>query len=371
MAQVTQEQVIEALRGVDDPELGRSLVDLGMIRDVEVDPDGKVSFTVVLTTPACPMKNRIVQDCREAVWAIKGVLDVKVNLDAEVRGVAPLADDPLDCVKQLILVMSGKGGVGKSTMAVSLGLALAQTGARVGLLDADVHGPSLTTLLGSREPAMATQSGRILPPEAKGVKFLSMGQFLDRESQAVIWRGPMLSNLLRQFLTEVEWGELDYLIADLPPGTGDSALTMAQTVKLTGAVIVTTPQDVALLDVKKAVDMCREVGIPVLGVIENMSYFVCPDCGARHELFGKGGGEAVAQAAGAPLLGQIALDPALREEGDRGDPSVVSAPESERAQSLMRAAQELAAHISRNELGRTAGGPLPPREGPPGHHHKG
>jgi ATP-binding protein involved in chromosome partitioning len=374
MAEVTEEQVIEALRGVDDPELERSLVELGMIRDVRVEQGGKVSLTVVLTTPACPLKNRITEDCREAVLAIEGVTHVEVKLDADVKGAAAEAADPIPTVKQLILVMSGKGGVGKSTIAVSIGLALAHTGAKVGLLDADVHGPSLTTLLGSHQPAMSTAEGRILPPEVHGVKFLSMGQFLERENQAIIWRGPMLSTLLRQFLTEVDWGDLDYLIADLPPGTGDAALTMAQTVKVTGAVIVTTPQDVALLDVRKSVDMCREVGIPVLGVVENMSYFLCPDCGARHELFGRGGGASVAKAAGAPLLGQVALDPSIREEGDSGKPTVVSSPESERGKSLTAVAQQLAAHIARNGLGRTSGGPLPPREGPPhhhGHHHEG
>lgn len=371
MSRINNERVIEALRGVLDPELGRSLVELNMIRDVLVEPGGIVSFTVVLTTPACPMKNRISEDCRKAVSAIEGVTSVQVNLDAEVRGAASEPEDPMPTVKQLILVMSGKGGVGKSTISASIGLALARAGAAVGLLDADLQGPSLPTLLGSKEPAMASPEGKIMPAEVHGLKFLSMGQFLERDSQAVIWRGPMLSQLLRQFLTEVQWGELDYLIADLPPGTGDAALTLTQTVKVTGAVIITTPQDVALLDVVKAVDMCRAVEIPILGVVENMSYFVCSDCGARHELFGSGGGETISKTAEAPLLGKVALDASIREESDSGTPSVVAAPDTDRAKSLVAVAEALAAHIASNSLTRTAGGPLPPQEGAPGcgHHH--
>lgn len=363
MNQPTAESVLEALRGVEDPELHRSLVALDMIKDITVD-GGKVTFTVVLTTPACPMKSRIERDCREAVEKLEGVTDVTVILDAKVQSAPVPADDTMPGVKQFVLVMSGKGGVGKSTVATSIALALAQEGARVGLLDADVQGPSLPTLLGSRDPAMSSNDGKIIPAQAHGVKFLSMGQFLENESQAVIWRGPMLSTLLRQFLSDVAWGDLDYLIADLPPGTGDSALTLTQTVKITGAIIVTTPQDVALLDVKKAVDMCREVKIPVIGVVENMSYFECPDCGATHELFGSGGGHKIADDARAPLLAKIALDPLLREESDSGSPSVIASPDSARAKSFVTAARQLAATISKRKLGRTAGGPLPPQEGP-------
>jgi len=219
---------------------------------------------------------------------------------------------------------------------------------------------------------MASTEGKILPAEVHGVKFLSMGQFLERDSQAIIWRGPMLSQLLRQFLTEVQWGELDYLIADLPPGTGDAALTLTQTVKVTGALIITTPQDVALLDVVKAVDMCKAVDIPILGVVENMSYFACPDCGARHELFGRGGGETVAEASGAPLLGKVALDGSIRKESDSGTPTVVASPDSEGAKSLVAVAEALAAYIASTGLTRTAGGPPPPAEGGApacGHHH--
>lgn len=363
MNQPTAESVLEVLRGVDDPELNRSLVELDMIKDVKVD-GGKVTFTVVLTTPACPMKSRIERDCRQAVEKLEGVTDVIVNLDAKVQGAPVAVEDTMPGVKQFILVMSGKGGVGKSTVATSIALALSQEGAKVGILDADVQGPSLPTLLGSKDPAMSSNDGKIIPATSHGVKFLSMGQFLESESQAVIWRGPMLSTLLRQFLSDVDWGELDYLIADLPPGTGDAALTLTQTVKLTGAVIVTTPQDVALLDVKKAVDMCREVKIPVIGIVENMSFFQCPDCGSKHELFGSGGGQTIADAAKAPLLGKIALDPRVREEGDAGTPSVVAAPDSPRAKSFTKTARQLAATISKQKLGRTAGGPIPPQNGP-------
>ncbi len=371
MARLTPSAVIDALRKVDDPELGQSLVELDMINNVEVTPEGAVSFTVVLTTPACPLKNKIKEDCREAVSKLDGVESIEIKLDAVVQGAKSDAKDPLAEVKQLILVMSGKGGVGKSTIATSIALALARDGARVGILDADVQGPSLPTILGSREPAMSSSAGRIVPAEAHGVKFLSMGQFLEKDSQAVIWRGPMLSTLLRQFLSDVDWGALDYLIADLPPGTGDAALTLTQTVKITGALIVTTPQDIALLDVKKAVDMCREVDIPVLGVVENMSAFICPECGTKHELFGRGGGEIIAKTADAPLLGQIALDPRIREAGDKGTPSVVNSPDGEHAKSLIEMARSLAAHIAKNRLGRTAGGEPPPSTGAPacGHHH--
>lgn len=365
MSKLTTETVLEALKQVNDPELGRSLVELEMIRDVGVDDDGKVSFTVVLTTPACPLKSKIENDCREAVSSLDGVASVEINLDAEVRGARPEPTDPISGVKQLVLVMSGKGGVGKSTLSANIALALALEGAKVGLLDADVQGPSLPTLLGSVEPAYASPQGKIIPATAHGVKFLSMGQFLENESQAVIWRGPMLSTLLRQFLVEVDWGEIDYLIADLPPGTGDAALTLSQTVKVTGTLIVTTPQDIALLDVKKAVDMCREVGLPVLGVVENMSFFVCPDCGSRHELFGSGGGDTIAAAADAPLLGQVELDPMIRTEGDGGSPSVLAPESTPRSESFKTIARSLAAHISKEKLSRTAGGPLPPREGPP------
>lgn len=361
MSTVTAEAVLDALRGVDDPELGRSLVDLDMVRDVVATPEGAVSFTVVLTTPACPLRKKIEDDCRAAVDAIEGVSSVDINFDAEVQGAPVEQGDPMPGVKQLMLVMSGKGGVGKSTISANLALALAHDGAKVGLLDADIHGPSLPTLLGSSAPAMASTEGKIIPAQAHGVRFISMGQFLESESQAVIWRGPMLSTLLRQFLTEVDWGELEYLVVDLPPGTGDSALTLSQTVKVTGAVLVTTPQDVALLDVKKAVDMCREIGLPVLGVVENMSFFVCPDCEARHELFGRGGGDKIAEAAKAPLLGRIALDPQIREEGDSGAPPIVSAPDSPRSKSLLEVARALAAHLSSKGFGREAGGPLPPQ----------
>jgi ATP-binding protein involved in chromosome partitioning len=366
MADVTAAQVYDALKQVNDPELGRSLVELDMIREVNVGPGGKVSFTVVLTTPACPLKHKIEGDCRAAVEAVEGVTAVDIRLDAAVRGTAAAPQDPMPQVKQVILVMSGKGGVGKSTVSTNLAVGLARTGAKVGLLDADIHGPSLPALLGTTERAMASVEGRIVPPTAHGVKVLSMGQFLEQDGQAIIWRGPIVSTLLRQFLTETDWGDLDYLVADLPPGTGDAALTMSQTVKVTGAVLVTTPQDIALLDVKKAVDMCREVEVPILGVVENMAYFQCPNCETQHPVFGQGGGAKVAEVAKAPVLGRIALDAMICEDGDRGTPAVVSAADSPRGQSLMAMAQAVAAHIASHELGRTAGGP-PPEQAKPAH----
>ena len=333
-----------ALATVNDPEIGRPLVELGMIRDLAVNGD-EVSLVVDLTTPACPLKGQIEEEVRAAIL---GAGAKKVSTD---WGHKPMtrdieADDPCPGVKNIVLVISGKGGVGKSTVATNITLALKRAGCRVGLLDADMYGPSIPTMLGVMGRPAADDKGRIRPLERFGVKLMSLGFLLESDKTAVIWRGPMLQGALLQFLKDVEWGELDYLILDLPPGTGDIALTLSQRVKSTGAVVVTTPQEVALADVYKSVAMLQKVGIPILGVVENESYFVCDGCDKRHEIFGAGGGEKVAAFAEAPLLGQVPLDPSIREWSDAGTPVVQAAPQSVVAGAFREVAERMADRCS-------------------------
>ncbi len=341
---VNEAAALAALSTVNDPEIKRPLADLGMLRDVVVDGDN-VSLTVDLTTPACPLKSTIEEDI---VTALKGVgaAEVKVSW-----GVKPLVreiakDDPCPGVKNIVLVMSGKGGVGKSTVAANLTMALKRSGCRVGLLDADMYGPSVPTMFGVMGRPAANEQGRIRPLERFGVKLMSIGFMLENERAAVIWRGPMLQGALLQFLKDVDWGELDYLVLDLPPGTGDVALTLAQRVRTTGAVVVTTPQQVALADVYKSVAMLKKVGISILGVVENESYFVCDGCDKRHEVFGAGGGQKVADFSESPLLGKIPLDPAVREWSDAGTPVVQAAPASNIAGAFREVAEQVAARCS-------------------------
>lgn len=328
---LTREQVIDALRPVQDPEIGRSLVDLGMIKDVAIE-GGRVHVHVELTTPACPLRGRIETDVRQALTALPGVSEVAVQFSSRVRAAGSGMPDrqPLPGVKNTIAVASGKGGVGKSTVAVNLAIALAQDGASVGLLDADVYGPSIPIMMGvSHRPTM--QDGKIVPLEAFGVKVMSVGFILDPE-KALIWRGPLVSQLISQFLSDVDWGELDYLVIDLPPGTGDAQLTLVQRIPLSGAVIVTTPQDVALADAVKGLAMFREVKTTILGIIENMSYFICPKCGERSDIFGHGGAEVEAQKLGIPFLGAVPLHMEIRSRSDSGQPVVATNPDSPHAQ---------------------------------------
>ncbi|MBO9351244.1 MAG: iron-sulfur cluster carrier protein ApbC [Thermomicrobium sp.] len=345
MSELTRERVLEALRPVQDPELHRSLVDLGMIKEVTIE-GASVRVQVELTTPACPLRERIREDVERAVRALPGVQTVEVGFSSRVRPAGTGLPDrqPIPGVKNTIAVASGKGGVGKSTVAVNLAVALAQEGATVGLLDADVYGPSIPLMLGAEEqPGLV--DNKIIPGRAYGIAVMSVGYILDPE-KALIWRGPLVSQLIRQFLSDVQWGDLDYLVIDLPPGTGDVQLTLVQTIPLSGAIIVTTPQDVALADAIKGLQMFREVKTPVLGIVENMSYFVCPHCGHVAEIFGSGGGERVANKYGVPLLGQIPIDPAVREGGDRGVPVVVGQPGSSTAQAFREAARQAAARLS-------------------------
>ncbi len=341
---ITAEAALAALARVEDPELMLSLVEAQMIEDVEVSGDD-VKVTVRLTTPACPEKARIEADVATALRAA-GASKVEVEWSSKITYRNIQEDDPCPGVANVVLVMSGKGGVGKSTIAANLTMALARSGAKVGLLDADMYGPSVPTMFGVMGRPVSADGQKFLPLERFGVKLMSLGFLLEDAKSAVVWRGPMIQGALMQFLKDVEWGTLDYLIVDLPPGTGDIILTLSQKLRTTGALVVTTPQEVALQDVYKSVSMAQKVGIPLLGVVENESYFICDGCSKRHELFGSGGGARIAEFSGAPLLGQIPIDPSVRAWGDVGTPVVQAAPDSAVAKALMQMAARLAGRVS-------------------------
>lgn len=333
-----------ALSTVKEPELGRDLVSLNMIKDLTLS-GSQVSFTVELTTPACPLKDRIEREAREAVMRLPGVEQVDMKLTSNVRAHNPAsAQGGIPGVRNIIAVASGKGGVGKSTVAANLAVALAQSGAKVGLLDADIYGPSIPILMGITDKPRESD-GRFMPPVQHGVKVMSIGFFLDLNT-AVVWRGPMVGKALQELLRGADWGELDYLVVDLPPGTGDAQLTLCQSVPVTGALIVTTPQDVALSDVLKAIAMFEKVKVPVLGLVENMSYFICPHCEHRTEIFKYGGGRAAAQRLNIPFLGEIGIDPAIPVGGDAGEPLVVKSPDSPQAKQFHEVAGQVAARVS-------------------------
>ena len=341
---ITEQDVLAALRPIVDPDFGRSIVDLGFVKDVRIE-GARVAFTIELTTPACPVKAEFERSARERVAALPGVAEVAVTMTANTRGHrAAAAPEPqgeiLPGVANVIAVASGKGGVGKSTVAVNLALALREMGARVGLMDADVYGPSLPLLTGVTGRPQ-TRDKKILPHQGYGLKLMSMGFFLD-EGSPVIWRGPMVHGLVRQFLTDVEWGELDYLVVDMPPGTGDAALTLTQQAPLAGAVIVTTANQLSLVDARKGLAMFEKVSVPVLGIVENMSYFVPPDLPDRkYWIFGKGGGERVARELGVDFLGEIPIDARVVEGGDIGRPILAYAPDSPPAVALREIADKL------------------------------
>ncbi len=343
---VNAEAVLTALREVMDPELGRDLVSLNMIRNVTAS-EGNVSLDLVLTTPACPKKSEIAAAVEGAIRALPGVSSVDVRVSADVKAARDPMEGrrPIPGVRNILAVASGKGGVGKSTMSVNVAVALQRTGARVGLLDADIYGPSIPTLLSLKGHQLMGEEGMILPAEKEGMKVLSIGFMLEDDSP-VIWRGPMLMKALEQFLHGTKWGELDYLIIDLPPGTGDVQLSLVQTTPVAGAIVVTTPQDLALIDVKKAVRMFEKVGVPILGVIENMSYFVCPHCSGRSEIFGHGGAEQACREMGLKFLGEVPLQMELRESSDEGRPLVSRNPDAPAAQAIAKAASEAAAALA-------------------------
>lgn len=351
MANITEEAVLKALSHVDDPDLKKDLVTLNMIKDVKIEGN-KISFTVELTTPACPMKDMIHKACVNAIRVfVSKDAEVDVTMGARVNTNRQDTGEVLKGVKNIIAVASGKGGVGKSTVASNLALALAQEGAKVGILDADIYGPSLPIMFGiqGERPMMVDVDGKgkIQPIEAYGLKVMSIGLLID-EKEAVVWRGPMATSALRQFITDVHWGDLDYLILDLPPGTGDIHLTMVQTIPVTGAVVVTTPQTVSVADAKKGLTMFNQgqIKIPILGVIENMAYFTpeeLPD--NKYYIFGKGGGKLLADQFEIPFLGEIPLIQSIREGGDRGLPVVLG--ESGQVSEIMRElAQKLAQNVS-------------------------
>jgi ATP-binding protein involved in chromosome partitioning len=350
MSILSREQILSALGTVNDPDLHRDLVSLGMIENIVVE-GGRVSFTLVLTTSACPLKAQIEDDCRRAVSALAGVNEVHIDTTSRVRKPKdPTADrKALPGVAHVIAVGSGKGGVGKSTVAVNLAIALAQTGARVGLLDGDIYGPNLPRMMGvNRQPYQ--KDGKIVPVEAHGVRFMSMGLLVEA-GEAVVWRGPMLHGAIKSFLHDVDWDGCDYLIVDLPPGTGDVQLSLIQQTFVTGAVVVTTPSTVAVEDAVKAISMFEKLQVPVLGVIENMSWFSCPSCHERHDIFGNGTGQERALAMGLPFLGAIPLHPEVRSGGDTGAPVTASRPDSAYAQELRRVAGALAQRVSIHTLG--------------------
>jgi ATP-binding protein involved in chromosome partitioning len=342
---VTEAAITDALRGVIDPELHKDIVTLGMVKSIQVS-DGKVSLLVTLTTPACPLRETIEKDVRAALAKVPGVNSVETKFDAAVPEARRLQDKaPIPGVKNLIAVASGKGGVGKTTVAVNLAIALKNMGALVGLLDADVYGPNVPVMLGTTEQPKMLDEKTIIPIQAYGVKTISMG-LLNPGDRPLVWRGPMLHSVMQQFLRSVRWGTLDYLIVDLPPGTGDVQLSLIQTASVSGAVLVTTPSVVALADVRKAVEMFRQVHVDVLGIVENMSYFSCPHCQGRIDVFGHGEGERLAKMFEVPFLGEIEIDPQIRIGGDTGRPVASQGEDAPGAKSLYAMARKVAGRIS-------------------------
>jgi ATP-binding protein involved in chromosome partitioning len=359
MSGLSEAQVVEALRAVKDPDLHRDIVTLGFVKNLKIDR-GNVSFTVELTTPACPVKDQMRDEARAVVAALPGVTNVDVTMSASVRSVgSPDAGRaPVPGVKNVIAVGAGKGGVGKTTVAVNLALALAKCGSRVGMIDGDIYGPNVPIMLGL-QAQLTTDGQKIVPAEKHGIQVISMG-FLTTDDAAVIWRGPMLHGAIQQFFRDVRWDNLDYLIVDMPPGTGDVAMSLSQTVPVAGAIVVTTPQQVSLSDSRRAVRMYQKLNIPTLGIVENMSYYACPSCGHEADIFGHGGGEQLAQQLEVPFLGRIPIYQPIREGGDSGVPLIIGEPESPAAKAFLAVAERTAAQISIASFNRMTTIPLTP-----------
>ncbi len=342
---VEQASVLDALKVVRDPDLQRDIVTLGFIKDLKID-GGRVAFTIELTTPACPVKDQMRDQARAAVQQLAGVTSVDVQMSARVREAVGSdgTRQMVPGVKNVIAVGAGKGGVGKTTVAVNLALALARSGGRVGIIDADIYGPNVPIMLGLKTQ-LTTDGQKIVPAEKYGLQVISMG-FLTGDDAPIIWRGPMLHGALQQFFREVAWSNLDYLVVDLPPGTGDVVLSLSQTVPVAGAVVVTTPQQVSLADTRRAVAMYKKLNIPTLGIIENMSYFACPECHHEADIFGHGGGEQMATDLGIPFIGRLPIYQPIREGSDSGVPLMISEPESPAGRAFMAAAERAAAQVS-------------------------
>ena len=338
-------QILQALTAVKDPDLHRDIVKLGFVKDVGID-GSRVSFTIELTTPACPVKEQMKEQARAAVMQLAGVSEVDITMTAQVRAaVSPDASKaPIPGVKNVIAVGAGKGGVGKTTVAVNLALALARMGSRVGIMDADIYGPNVPIMLGL-QGQLGTDGEKIVPPTKYDLQVVSMG-FFTADDAPVIWRGPMLHGVIRQFFMDVRWDNLDYLVVDLPPGTGDVALSLSQTAHVAGAIVVTSPQQVAVADSRRAVAMYQKLNIPVLGLIENMSYFSCPSCHHESDIFGRGGGERLAEELNIAFLGGIPISEPLRRGGDTGVPIMLADPESPAAAAFVAAAERTAAQVS-------------------------
>ena len=349
--------VLDALKAVKDPDLHRDIVALGFVKNLRVD-GGRVAFTIELTTPACPVKDQMRDQARAAVMQLPGVAAVDVEMTASVRAAA--APDSTRAavpgVRNVVAVGAGKGGVGKTTVAVNLAIALAKCGGRVGIVDGDIYGPNVPIMLGMKMQ-LTTDGQKIVPAEKYGLQVISMA-FLTADDAPIIWRGPMLHGALQQFFREVRWNDLDYLVIDLPPGTGDIALSLSQTVPVAGAIVVTTPQQVSLADTRRAVAMYKKLNIPPLGVVENMSYFVCPGCGHESDIFGRGGGEKMAAEVDVPFLGRVPIYQPIREGGDSGVPLMIAEPDSPAARALMAVAERTAAQLSIASYNRPATIPL-------------
>ena len=338
--------VLESLSTVIDPDLKKDIVSMGMIKDLELN-DGNLKFTLELTTPACPFNAEIEDDVRRVVGELEGISNFDLNVTAQVmEGRSLDADTGLSTVKNIVGVASGKGGVGKSTVSLNLALALSQTGARVGLLDADIYGPSIPLMLGIKDAFMQVQENKLQPAESSGIQVVSFGFFAEQEHQAAIYRGPIISGILKQFLVDTNWSDLDYLIVDLPPGTGDIPLTLAQTIPITGILVVTTPQEVASNVAVKALGMFNKLNVPVIGVVENMSSFVCGNCNTSHRIFGEGGARRISEGFNIPFIGEIPLSSSIMSGSDMGRPIMLTDPDSASADSFRAAAMNIAAQCS-------------------------
>src|SRR5438552_1134537 len=343
--QVEQTSVLEALKVVRDPDLQRDIVSRGFIKELKID-GGRVAFTIELTTPACPVKDQMRDQARAAVMQVPGVSAVDVGLSARVREAVGSdgTRQSVPGVKNVIAVGAGKGGVGKTTVAVNLAIALAKCGSKVGIIDADIYGPNVPIML-AMKAQLTTDGKKIVPAEKYGLQVISMG-FLTGDDAPIIWRGPMLHGALQQFFREVKWTDLDYLVTDMPPGTGDVALSLSQTVPVAGSIVVTTPQQVSLADSRRAAAMYKKLNIPTLGIVENMSYFVCPNCRHESDIFGKRGGERLADELGVPFLGGIPIYQPIREGSDAGVPLLISEPDAPAAKAIVEVANRAAAQIS-------------------------